>query len=78
MPDFEWKTVSVTVGLSQEQWDEANRIPVVEPWWRRVLIRLGLAEQRYRQADFSYLMYGDDAAECEAFRGLAALYKDGK
>ena len=67
MPDFEWKTVSVTVG-PQEQWDEANRIPVVEPWWRRVLIRLA-SPNSYRQADFSYLMYGDDAAECEAFRG---------
>lgn len=49
-PEFPWKTVSVTTSITREEWDRLRKVPVREPWLRRLLIRMGWKSlQRYRE-----------------------------
>lgn len=76
--DFEWKTVNMTVIMTGDEMRWLHRIPVAEPWWRRVLIRFGLAKQRSNEPTYKDLFYGDTSVmESKVFDGVAK-YLEGK
>lgn len=75
--EYPWKEVSVTVTMTREQMRELHRVPVREPWLRRVLILLGWKSlQRYREESYGDIFYGDHASEAKVFAGLGAYLQE--
>ena len=74
MLEYKHKQIALGVTVSRDELSNQFHVRIPDPWWRKPLVALGMAQPRYRARKIEDFLYGDNSFAPDKFRGLAEIY----